>query len=117
MQPPQVLVCLNANADTVGGIEASGVFAVNILSRMQEGTSNQFAGGSSQVQRFADNSWQAADNGAPLLDDSLVSLACRVVDKVRAGSHWIVIGEIEQTVCREAEPLLYYRGGYRSIEA
>ncbi|MFZ2727220.1 MAG: flavin reductase family protein [Methylococcaceae bacterium] len=115
MQPPQVLVCLNTAADTVSGIEDSGVFAVNILNRSQEATSNQFAGGSSQAQRFADNDWQAADNGAPLLTESLVSLACRVVEKVRAGSHWIVIGEIEQSICREGAPLLYYRGAYRAV--
>ena len=115
MQPPQILVCLNANADTVSGIDDSGVFAVNFLTRLQESTSNQFAGASNQAQRFADNAWQAANNGAPLLNDSLVSLACRVVEKVRAGTHWVIIAEIEQSICREGEPLLYYRGGYKGL--
>lgn len=115
LQPPQILVCLNSNADTLQGIDDSGVFAVNILSANQQSSSNQFAGGSSQALRFADNAWQAAENGSPLLTDSLVSLACRVVDKVRAGSHWIVIGAVEQSVCRQAEPLLYYQGGYRTL--
>lgn len=115
MQPPQILVCLNTATDTVKGIEDSGVFAVNILSSTQQAASNQFAGGSSQAQRFADNAWQAADNDAPLLKDSLVSLACRVVEKVRAGTHWIIIGTIEQSICRAGEPLLYYHGHYCSV--
>ena len=115
MQPPQVLVCLNKNADTLNSLQASSTFGVNVLSLQQESASNQFAGGSTQTQRFLDHAWHAADNGAPLLKGSLVCLACRVVEKVSAGSHWVIIGEIEHIECGEGSPLLYYRGAYRQL--
>lgn len=115
VNPPQILVCINQSADTGQGIFTSGCFAVNVLKSGQQTTSNQFAGGSSQEQRFADTDWQAGVTGAPVLTDSLMSLECTLVDKVLAGTHWIIIGEVQQAVCREGEPLLYYRGGYRQL--
>ena len=113
--PPQILVCLNQNADTVNGIEASQYFAVNVLRADQQDVSNQFAGGASQAERFANTAWTASASGSPLLNDSIVSLDCKVIDKVLAGSHWIVIGEIQETVCRTGEPLLYFSGAYREL--
>jgi flavin reductase (DIM6/NTAB) family NADH-FMN oxidoreductase RutF len=115
VNPPQVLVCINDAADTGDGIDESQCFAVNILMAGQESTSNQFAGGSSQQQRFENAGWSAGITGAPLLNNSLMSLDCKVVEKVRAGTHWIIIGEVQAVECRSGEPLLYYRGAYRQI--
>jgi len=115
VNPPQILVCLNGSADTGEGIAESECFAVNVLSAEQQDLSGQFAGGSSQEQRFASTDWQHGITGAPILTASLMSLDCKVVDKVRAGTHWIVIGEVQEAICREGTPLLYYRGGYRFL--
>lgn len=115
VEPPQVLVCINDRADTGDGIQESQCFAVNVLSSEQQQTSNQFAGASSQQQRFADADWSTAVTGAPVLNDSLMSLDCTVVQKVRAGTHWIIIGEVQSCQCRSGEPLLYYRGAYRQL--
>ena len=113
--PPQILVCLNDAADTGEGIEESQCFAVNVLGSDQQDVSNQFAGGSSQQQRFENTPWQAGITGAPLLTGSILSLDCKVVEKVRAGTHWIIIGEVQDAILRSGEPLLYYRGAYRTL--
>ena len=115
VNPPQVLVCINDAADTGEGIAESQCFAVNVLTTEQESTSNQFAGGSSQAQRFADANWSAGVTGAPLLNNSLMSLDCKVVEQVHAGTHWSIIGEVQACECRSGEPLLYYRGAYRQL--
>jgi flavin reductase (DIM6/NTAB) family NADH-FMN oxidoreductase RutF len=115
VNPPQILVCINESADTGEGIEESQFFAVNILSSEQQEMSNQFSGGCSQQVRFENTSWSTASTGAPILNESLVSLDCSVVEKIHAGTHWIVIGEIKECICRSGEPLLYYRGGYRQL--
>ncbi|NOS87353.1 MAG: flavin reductase family protein [Methylococcaceae bacterium] len=113
--PPQVLVCINEAADTGLGIAESQCFAVNVLKSTQQQLSNQFAGGSSQEQRFADNDWQAGLTGAPILNDTLMTLECTVVDKVLAGTHWLIIGEVQAAVCREGDPLIYFSGAYRQL--
>ncbi len=115
VNPPQVLVCINESADTGEGIQESQCFAVNVLNSTQQDVSNQFAGGSSQQQRFENTPWTAGITGAPILNDSLMSLECKVIEKIHAGTHWIIIGEVQDSVCREGEPLLYYRGAYQQL--
>ena len=115
VDPPQILVCINDSADTGVGIQESQSFAVNVLNVDQQDLSNQFAGGSSQLQRFENTDWEAGITGAPILTKSLMSLECKVVEKVLAGTHWIIIGEVQACICRSGEPLLYYCGAYRQL--
>ena len=115
VDPPQILVCLNQNTDTGALVLEQKQFAVNILGSEQQDVSNQFAGGSSQEERFAAVAWETGENGAPVLTEALASLECKVVDQVLAGTHWIVIGEVQKVVCRSGEPLLYYNGAYRLL--
>lgn len=115
MSPPQVLVCINASADTGEGIKASGRFSVNILGSEQQAISNHFAGGLSQQERFEQYTWTPGIAGTPLLDDGILSLDCAVVERVQAGTHWVIIGEVQDAVCRDGDPLLYFRGQYRKL--
>lgn len=115
LEPPQILVCINEKADTGEGIQDSQYFAVNILNAEHEDISNQFAGGASQEERFANVSWEKGVCGMPILKDSLATLECKLVQQVKAGTHWIMIGEVQSISCRSGEPLLYYRSGYRTL--
>ncbi|MGZ4960871.1 MAG: flavin reductase family protein [Methylomonas sp.] len=115
VDPPQILVCLNKITDTGGALLESRHFAVNVLASDQQDVSNQFAGNSTQEERFASVTWEKGDNGAPLLTKALVSLECKVVQQIQAGTHWIVIGEVEKVICRTGEPLLYYSSAYRQL--
>lgn len=113
----QILCNLNVNAETVAGIDESQSFAVNFLATTQQETSNQFAGGATMEERFSQNPWHTAITGAPLLSESLVSLDCKLIEKVLVGSHYIVIGEIQASEVRIGEPLLYFRTGYQKLAA
>lgn len=115
VDPPQILVCLNQVTDTGAVVLEEQQFAVNILTKEQQAVSNQFAGGMSQEERFAQVNWERGENGAPVLSEALVSLECKLVQQVQAGTHWIVIGEVQRVVCRSGEPLLYYHGAYREL--
>jgi flavin reductase (DIM6/NTAB) family NADH-FMN oxidoreductase RutF len=114
-EPPQILVCLNQSADTAENIDQKQRFAVNILNVQQQEVSNNFSGGSSQEERFANATWHIGATGVPILDESLMSLECKIIDKVRAGTHWVIIGEVIEVSCRSGEPLLYFRSNYRQL--
>ncbi len=117
MEPPQILVCINKSADTGDAVLEGKSFAVNILNTDQQEVSNQFAGGASQEQRFANVEWQEGEKtGSPIFDDALASIECTVVDQVLAGSHWVVIGEVKAVACRAGEPLMYYNSAYRELK-
>jgi flavin reductase (DIM6/NTAB) family NADH-FMN oxidoreductase RutF len=117
MTPPQILICVNESADTGEGIKESERFSVNVLSDQQQNVSNHFAGGLSQQERFEKTGWTPGIQGVPLLNGCIMSLDCRVVEKVHAGTHWIIIGEVENAICRSGEPLLYFRSQYRTLAA
>ncbi|MGR9053526.1 MAG: flavin reductase family protein [Gammaproteobacteria bacterium] len=117
LEPPQILVCINDKADTGEGIQQCRHFAVNILTSVQESVSNEFAGGASQEQRFANVDWQKGAYGMPVLQDSLCSLECRVLQQVKAGTHWIIVGEVMAIAGRTGDPLLYYKSAYRTLNA
>ena len=115
MDPPQILVCINQSADTGDAVLEGKSFVVNVLKTEQQDVSNQFAGGASQEERFENVSWHEGGGGSPVLDDALVSIECTVVQQVLAGSHWVVIGEVQAVECRSGEPLLYYNSGYSEL--
>ncbi len=115
LEPPQILVCINQSADTGEVILEGKYFAVNILTASQQDVSNQFAGGSSQEERFANVAWHEGVSGSPVLDDALASIECKVVQQVLAGTHWVIIGEVENVICRTGEPLLHYSSSYRKL--
>ncbi len=114
--PPLILVCLNQSTDTGAAILEGKSFAVNILSSEQETVSNQFAGSASQEERFSQISWHKGNNSSPILDDALASMECKLVNSVEAGSHWIIVGEVEQVICRSGEPLLYFNSNYCNLK-
>lgn len=116
MEPPQILVCINKSADTGDAVLEGKSFAINILKADQQEISNQFAGGASQEERFANVKWHKGETGSPVIDDALASIECTVVEQVLAGTHWVVIGEVQNVQCRSGEPLMYYNSAYRELK-
>jgi len=117
LEPPLVLVCADKASDTHGVIAASGCFAVNVLAAGQEVLSTRFALEEEEHRRFEGVAWREAATGAPLLEEALVGLDCRVEAAHDAGDHVIYVGRVEAAhgAPGAGEPLLYYRGRYRSL--
>ncbi len=113
--PPLVLVCVNQGASSSQGILQSERFAVNVLRDDQSATSGLFASSKSPEDRFAEAPWREGLDGVPLLEGCIGTLECTLVQKVEAGSHWVLIGEVQATHAAEGAPLLYFDGGYRSL--
>ncbi len=113
--PPLVLVCANRTSTTHGIIEEGGVFAVNILASHQQEVSNIFASSQHEDTRLQRVKWSEGKTGAPLIDEALASLECKVSSAHREGSHTIYVGHVQEVHTSDAKPLLYYQGGYRSL--
>lgn len=117
LEPPLVLVCADKASDTHGVIARSGRFAVNVLARGQGALADRFAVKKDEHLRFAGVPWSEAATGAPLLDEALVGIDCRVAAAHDAGDHVIYVGRVEALRLREGEPLLYWCGRYRAFAA
>ena len=113
LDPPLVLICADKASLTHPVIAEGRVFAVNILARDQEDLSRRFASKEEEHRRFEGLAYQTGKTGAPLLEDTVAALDCRVVAAHDAGDHVIYVGEVEALrLPGDREPLLYHGGRY-----
>ena len=115
LEPPSVLVCVAHNARTYGYVESQGTFGVNVLGVDQLPVGQYFA--RRPEDRTQDISWtySASAEGVPLLDGSMVSMACRVLGSHVYGDHTIYVGCVEEMrLGDEAAPLLFYQSRWNT---
>jgi len=116
LEPPLVLVCVERFADSHACIRDAGFFAVNILDAERgEFLSRRFAA-FSVSDKFDGIGYREESTGAPVLEDSVAWIDCRVVESLPGGDHTIFLGEVIAADAVSGTPLVYYRGGYGRFE-
>ena len=115
LAPPQVLFCIDRGASMHDAIAVDDWCVVNVLSHSQEALSRRFSHVEARA-RFEGIGFSRAPHGAPVLDDVLAVLECRVVARHAGGDHSILVAQVEMASARDERPLLYYRGGYAQLE-
>lgn len=115
--PPLIAVMIDHVHRAHTLLSAPGaVFAVNLLAAEQRELSDRFAWGP-EPERFAAARWSVAATGAPVLEDALAWLDCRVHSRHAAGSHELYIGEVLASAVPRPDgpPLIYWNRGYRRL--
>ena len=115
LAPPLGLVCVDRASDTHDLIAASGAFVVNVLAAEQDAIARRFAADDKE-RRFESIAWRSMATGAPVLDDVLAWIDCRVHTAVDGGDHTIYIGAVHAADARAGAPLVFYRGRYRTTD-
>ncbi|MFC6882587.1 MULTISPECIES: flavin reductase family protein [Actinomadura] len=121
LDPLLVTVSVNAHSPLLGRVRASGCFAISVLHREQREISQYFAtrdrGGAREAFDGFPTSLHAT--GAPVMDGCLSYFDCRLHDVLPGGDHRILVGNVVAAGgdLDGGEPLLYYAGGYRSLES
>jgi flavin reductase (DIM6/NTAB) family NADH-FMN oxidoreductase RutF len=116
-EPPLVLISVGQELQSNALLQASGAYAVNFLRDDQQELSDRFAGRLGEVDRFEGLTTHTAATGAPILEDCLAWLDCRIVSTQTAGDHTLYIGEVVAArVKHQAKPLLYWNADYRRLE-
>lgn len=107
---PSLLVCLNDKTATAHAIRTNGVFCVNVLRDDQSHLSQAFArsGASACGNKFECGRWTTLRSAAPALVDALVTFDCTVKNALLHGTHWIIIGELNDIVVSDARSALTY---------
>jgi len=113
ISPMLVLICVDKGAYVHDYIKSFGAFAVNILAEGQEKLSNLFA--SREVEKFKDVPYSISEMNLPLLDEMLVNMECKIVSEHEGGDHTIFVGELMSVKTSDANPLLYFHGGYGKL--
>ncbi len=113
LEPPRVLICIEKSTGSHAALQWSSAFVVNMLSEQQRELSERFA---SQIEnKFDSLEYGTGIDGIPVIPGCLVVLECRITNAYDGGDHSIFVGEVEKTAITDGDPILYFRGDYRSI--
>ncbi|MGW4460943.1 flavin reductase family protein [Micromonospora sp. NBC_01796] len=115
LEPPLVSFCLDRGSSSWPTVSRAGYVAVHLLAETQQDVARTFA--VSGIDRFAAHpGWQPGPHGVPLLHGVLTWLVCRVVDRLTAGDHSIVLAQpLTGSHGDDGAPLLYHQGAYAGL--
>lgn len=117
LDPPLVSICVDEESRLLSFLKTRRRFGVSILKDSQQAFSGYFATGEQGPEADARLGiryrWTAS--GIPVLEDALAQLTCNVVSEYLAGDHTIFLGEVETAEVADGQPLLYFRGQYRTL--
>jgi flavin reductase (DIM6/NTAB) family NADH-FMN oxidoreductase RutF len=114
-EPPLLSFSMGTGASSWPAVSEAEHVGVHILGEHQEDLAATFA--RSGADRFgAATAWYEGPEGVPVLDDVLAWLVCRVVGRVPAGDHRIVLAEIVVgDPTGPGRPLLYHQGRFQGL--
>ncbi len=115
LEPPLILVCIDHKARILETLQESELFAINILRETQEFLSQRFA--RPGEDRFGTVEWYPGETRAPLIPGALATMECAIAQRVDAGDHTILIGEVVNAIRHEGRPLIYFSSSYQVLES
>jgi flavin reductase (DIM6/NTAB) family NADH-FMN oxidoreductase RutF len=119
LDPLLVLICIEKITRFHEAVQASGLWAVSVLSEEDEEMSRWFAlkarPTGAQLADYAHH--PGATTGMPVFDAAMAVIECQTRAIYDGGDHSIVLGDV---VGLDADPgarrpLLYFEGGYRQL--
>jgi flavin reductase (DIM6/NTAB) family NADH-FMN oxidoreductase RutF len=120
LDPVLVLVAVEGRARFHDAVVGSGSFAVNVLAADQEDVSRWFATRGRPHDDASIGNWSFTPGpatGAAVFDGVLAALECTTYATHPGGDHTLVLGSVVGLSAPrpDAGPLLYFRGGYRTL--
>ncbi|MER5183179.1 flavin reductase family protein [Streptomyces sp. NPDC002896] len=114
-EPPVISFGIGLGASSWPVIAESEHIGVHILGEHQQELAATFA--RSGADRFgAPTHWYEGPHGVPVLEGVLAWLVCRVVARVPAGDHRIVLAEaVVGDPAGAGRPLLYHQGRFNAL--
>ena len=118
LDPPLVAFCPGHDSDSWIRMRDVGSFCVNVLGDHQADVSTTFA--SKVGDRFDGLHTRVEVTGAPVIEECVAWIDCRVEAVHGAGDHDIVVGRVvalgaAEAAGTEAGPLIFLKGGYGRV--
>lgn len=112
LDPRLLLWCLGDRSARYAQFAAAETWGVTVLGADDEALSRRFAQASSQDVHAGDAEMLGS---VRVLRQGVAQLACRTHDRIQAGDHLIIIGEVLDVRVRAGAALTFFRGGYGEI--
>lgn len=117
MDPPIVLVSASNATSAAAMLRDADHLVVNLLAEDQQDLAEGFA----RAQELRADLWTALPwtpdaAGAPVLEGTLGAFSARVRDRIDAGDHTLVLGDVTAIHLGPAEsPLMYFNRAYAAL--
>jgi len=115
LDPPSLLVNLRRASETARRIPEVGAFSVNFLRASQEELARRFSSSIHGAERFGQGAWRSGITGAPVLEDALSLVECRLEEALERHTHVILIGRAMYARGGAGQALLHFRSEYLTI--
>ncbi|WP_411114042.1 flavin reductase family protein [Streptomyces sp. 029-5] len=114
-EPPLISFGVGTSSSSWPVLAETDHVGVHILGEHQKDLAATFA--RSGADRFAPpTSWRTGPEGVPVLDGVLAWLVCRVIARVPAGDHRLVIAQaVVGDPAGAGRPLLYHQGRFNAL--
>jgi len=109
--PPQLTVAIRQGRPVLDWLTDGAAFAVNVIADGQKALVAHFGKGFEPGQAAFDGvEWMRHGDSAPLLTAALAWLDCRVVTRLDAGDHVVIVGRVvDATVNQDGKPAVHVR--------
>ena len=113
--PPMLIVSVENASKSLGMIQRSQHFAVNVLESGQRDLAGALGKSALKVpDKLNGLAYDLGETGCPLLHDALGWVECRVTGHLVTGDSTLVVGEVNGAgLNREGEPLSMREAGFR----
>lgn len=112
LDPKLVVISIKENAQMLPKLQASKMFSVNILAAEQEEVSMIFAGQLKDKEVAFDYL-----GNTPVIPGAIAQVVCKVSAEHIEGDHTLIIGQVTDITITDGEPLLFFNGRYRQLQA
>jgi flavin reductase (DIM6/NTAB) family NADH-FMN oxidoreductase RutF len=113
--PPLMLASIDKRTSALATVLAARHFAINFLPRDGNAIADLF-GGKGELkgaQRFEMGTWKTLTTGAPVLQNALGAMDCKLEETIECHGMCIVLGRVvDVMIGAGASPLVHFRGGY-----
>ena len=114
--PPTILVCLKSESRIARAVVVNGALNVNVLPQGSADIARRFAGlDDARIGDRFDGIDTIGKRGVPPAIDGATVFCCALKQSLVAGSHLIVVGEVQEVRDGMIEPLAYLSGAYHRV--
>jgi len=95
--PPMLAVGVKVDSGAYESVKGSRAFVLNMLGKGQQGAAFAFFKPAKlEDGKLSGEPFREAANGAPILENAVAAVECRVVEIVEHGDHHVVVAEVTE---------------------
>jgi flavin reductase (DIM6/NTAB) family NADH-FMN oxidoreductase RutF len=115
LDPLLVLVCAGHSTASYPLIKSNGRFAISILEQNQQSIAEYYARPTEGKTGDVEVSFTRTRHGSAVVDGSLATMDCEMVDETLAGDHTIFIGRVDGIQINAGMPLIFFEGKFGQL--